>query len=385
MNHTKRKLRMAMAGGGPGSFIGPVHAMAAALDGRIELIVGAFSSDPEKAAEAGRSYGILPERSYSSFAEMIAAERDRADRVDFVTIATPNHLHYAMTRDALEAGFNVLCDKPATATLEEADALVPLVRGADRHYAVSHTYLGYPMVRQARALCREGALGTIRKVVVEYQQGWLGRAIEHDGNKQASWRADPAQAGIGGCVADIGVHAFNLAEFVVGDRIESLIADLGTMVDARLLDDDCNILMRFEKGARGVLVASQIATGAMNALRLRIYGSAASLDWDQEQPNRLFVRRADQPDLIYHAASEYLAPAARAASRLPTGHPEGFIEAFANVYRDFADQLIGSEPAVPVQGISEAVRGMAFIATAVESSQTRQWLALPRSPIDGNV
>ena len=282
MTAASRKLRMGIIGGGAGSLIGPVHCAAARLDGGIELVASALSSDPARAVEIGQTMGIA--RPYPSFANMLAGERAHPQAMDFVTIATPNHLHAVMTSEALEAGFHVLCDKPATASGAEMNALAPMIASSGKVYAVTHTYAGYPMVRQARQMCRSGDLGEIRSIVVEYHQGWLAEPIERSGNKQAAWRADPKLAGVGGCVSDIGVHAFHLAEFVTGIRARKMCADLLHAVPGRELDDGCNILLRFENGAKGTLVASQVATGALNDLRLRIHGSKASLDWRQEEP-----------------------------------------------------------------------------------------------------
>ncbi|WP_031238136.1 Gfo/Idh/MocA family protein [Asticcacaulis sp. AC466] len=359
------KLRLGMAGGGPGAFIGPVHLMAARLDDRLTLTAGAFSRDAARNRQAGEGYGLAPDRVYASWQDMLAAEAKRADKIDILSIVTPNDTHFPIAKAALEAGFHVLCDKPATLNLEEALRLRDVVRATGRHYALTYTYSGYPLVREARRLIGEGRLGAIRKIVVEYSQGWLSQPVH---SKQADWRADPAQSGIGGCIADIGVHAFHLSEFVSGARVERLSADLGVVVPGRRLDDDCNILLRYANGARGVLVASQIAAGDRNGLRLRVYGEKGGLDWSQEQPNSLTLNWHDQPTQVLHAGMPYLAYGAR----VPAGHPEGYIEAFATLYNDFAQQVATGEPSL-VPGIDDGVRGMAFVATAVASSQNQRW------------
>jgi len=364
---------MGMVGGGAGSFIGPVHRMAAELDGAIRLVAGAFSSDARRSREAGKHYGISAERAYANYNEMFASERRRDDPIDFVAIVTPNHLHLPVARAALENGFHVLSDKPATATLAEAQTLRDIVQRSGRLYGLTYTYTGYGLVREAREICGRGELGTVRKVVAEYAQGWLSERIEATGQKQASWRADPAQSGIGGCVTDIGVHAFNLLEFVTGQRVAAVAAQLSSIVPGRVLDDDCNVLLRLESGAPGVLCASQIAAGQRNGLRLRVYGEKAGLDWCQEDPNRLIISSLDGSTKVLPGASNSaaLSDGSRSVFRLPLGHPEGYIEAFANIYRDFGgavltgDEAALSKTAVPT--IEEGVRGMAFVDAAVRS------------------
>jgi len=364
-----------MVGGGAGSFIGPVHRMAAELDGRIRLVAGAFSSDARRSREAGRSYGIAAERAYDSYQEMFVSERLRDDPIDFVAIVAPNHLHLPIARVALENGFHVLSDKPATTTLAEARTLRDIVIRSDRLYGLTFTYTGYGLVREAREICRRGELGAIRKVVAEYSQGWLSERIEAAGHKQALWRSDPAQSGIGGCVADIGVHAFNLLEFVTGRRVAEVAAHLSSVVAGRVLDDDCNVLVRLDNGAPGVLFASQIAAGEGNGLRLRVYGKLGGLDWSQEDPNRLILSLPDGTTKILHggANSALLSPGSRAAFRLPLGHPEGYIEAFANIYRDFAGVVatgdVGALDKSAVPTIDAGVRSMAFVDAAVHSSR----------------
>jgi len=375
-----RKLRMGMVGGGPGAFIGPVHRMAAELDGRIELVAGAFSQSAERSRKAGESFKIDPGRAYASYSEMFAAERKRPDAIDFVTIVTPNSLHLPVAVAALEASFAVVSDKPATAKYDEVLALEVAVAKSSLPYALTHTYAGYALVREARSICTSGQLGRIRKVAVEYLQGWLSRSLEGTGNKQAEWRSDPALNGPGGCIGDIGVHAFHLLEYVTGLRVTSLNAALRTVVDGRRLDDDCNAMLRLENGATGVLMASQVAAGEGNGLRLRVYGENGSIDWRQEDPNRLRVKWMDGPEEIRHAAGSYLSEDARVVTRLPGGHPEGFIEAFAVLYREFADGLIawrrGEANPLPatLPGIVAGVRGMRFIERAIQSSKDERWV-----------
>lgn len=366
------RLRFGLVGGGPGAFIGPVHIMAAHLDGRFELTAGAFSRDPDKSRAAGAHFGLAADRAYGSWQDMLAAEVKRADGIDMVIVATPNDSHFAISKAALGAGFHVMCDKPATLTLDEAVALRDVVIRSGRQYGLTYTYSGYPLVREARTLVAGGALGPVRKVVVEYPQGWLSRKIEGD-SKQAEWRTDPKRSGLGGCLGDIGIHALHLAEFVSGLKVTELMADLGHVVPGRALDDDCDILLRFEGGARGALIASQISAGERNGIRLRIYGETGGLDWSQETPNTLTLNYPDRPSQVLHAGGPYLSVATQGMIRLPAGHPEGYLEAFANLYRDFAGQIHGESSLVP--GIEAGMRGMAFIARAVESSQKQQWLS----------
>lgn len=366
-------LRLAMVGGGPGSFIGPVHRMAAELDGRIRLVAGAFSRDAAKNAEAAGAWGA---RAYADYGELLAAEAGRDDGAEAVAVVTPNHLHFEVSVAALKAGLHVMSDKPATLDLAQARELAKAVEGSGRLYGLTYTYTGYPMVREAREIVRRGDLGAVRKIVVEYAQGWLSRPIEREASKQAAWRADPELAGVGGCIGDIGVHAFNIAEFVGGARVERLCADLASVVPGRTLDDDCNMLLAFEGGARGVLIASQVSAGARNGLTLKVYGEKGGLTWTHERQAELTVDWLDGPTQTLHAASGYLSPVAQAASRIPTGHPEGFIEAFANLYRDFANDIAaGSNDMSLVPGISEGIRGMAFVETAV-ANNGKGWVEL---------
>ena len=379
------KLQMGLVGGGEGSFIGAVHRMAAELDGRIQLTCGAFSSDPAKSRRAGVDlYGIDAARSYGSYAELMAGEaaRSAGDRMDLVVIATPNHTHFPIAKAALDAGFHVMSDKPATFDLAEAKELAQLLHGTGLVFGLTHNYTGYPMVKEARHLVRSGAFGTVRRVVVEYIQGWLAVREEAAGNKQAEWRTDPARSGAAGCMGDIGTHGENLAEYVTGLKIESLCADLTTFVPGRQLEDDGNVLLRFENGAKGVLFASQIAVGEENGLRLRVYGETGGLEWRQMEPNSLIVRWPDRPYEVRRTGGPGVSEAAADATRLPAGHPEGFLEAFALLYRNFADTLLAqragrkpSEQNLDFPTIADGVRGMAFIETVVASAKAgATWL-----------
>lgn len=361
----KHRIRMGMVGGGPGAFIGPVHRLAAEMDGDIVLVAGAFSGDAARSIAGGEAYGIEAARSYASLDQMLAAEVARPDGIQMLTVATPNHHHLPAVQAAVAAGIAVMSDKPLTATMDEALTLASLVRSSGVPFGVTYTYSGYPMVREARARVAAGEIGAVRKVVVEYPQGWL--AGEASG-KQAAWRIDPAQAGVGGCIADIGVHAFHLAEFVTGERVERLLADLDTVVPGRLLDDDCTLLLRFAGGARGVLLASQISVGERNGLRLRVYGDRGGLDWQQENPEQLWLHRPGGGTELVRRGDSGLSEAAIAATRTPGGHPEGYLEAFANLYRDFA-RLLRGEDAPLLPGIEDGLRGMALIDTAVRAAR----------------
>ncbi|MDX1395098.1 MAG: Gfo/Idh/MocA family oxidoreductase [Gemmatimonadota bacterium] len=372
-----------MVGGGPGAFIGAVHRMAAALDGHIELVAGAFSSDPGRSAAQGRELGLDDSRVYATFAEMAAAEAalPADERIHFVAIVTPNHLHFEPARVFLEAGFDVVCDKPLTTSLDDAYALCDLVRERDAVFAVTHNYTGYPMVREARAWVRAGRLGTIRKVIVEYVQGWLATPLEEDGQKQADWRTDPERAGAAGALGDIGTHAHNLVGYVTGLEIEALAGDLTTFVEGRRLEDDASLLMRFRGGARGTLTASQICVGEENGLTLRVYGTDGALAWRQESPERLIFRPLDGPRQVHRRGHGYLGEAAAVATRLPAGHPEGFIEAFANIYRAAAGSIAarqaGREPTPAERDyptVFDGARGMHFLERAVEAGRTDGWV-----------
>jgi predicted dehydrogenase len=371
-------LRLGLVGGGPGGFIGPGHRMAACLDARFTLTAGAFSRDHGKSRVQAETWGLSPERAYDGIEAMLAGERARADGIQAVAIATPNASHFAIARAALEAGLPVICDKPMTATLAEAEALGPIVAASRQPFVLTYTYTGYAMIREARARIAAGAIGRVRKIVVEYPQGWLASPIE-DSNTQASWRTDPARAGQGGAIGDIGVHAFQLAEYVSGLQVEELIADLPRVVPGRRLDDDCNILLRFEGRVPGVLTASQIAAGERNGLRLRIYGEKGGIEWDHDAPGNLTLRWFDARTEILHAGGPGLHPTAQRATRLPAGHPEGFIEAFATLYAGFADAVAGKQDDVDglLPGISDGVRSMRFIDLAVRSNEARVWLPFP--------
>jgi predicted dehydrogenase len=367
----QRRLRAGIVGGGPGSFIGAVHRVAAELDGQAQVVAGAMSADSQKAHEAASAW-FLP-RSYESYTYMAEAEAARSDPIDFVIIATPNHLHFPVAKAFLERGFHVVCDKPMTFTLDEARELVRLVERTQAVFALTHTYAGYPLVRQARDLVRQGTIGEVRKLLVEYVQDWLMEPIEQSGNKQAVWRTDPSRSGIAGAVGDIGTHAEHLLEYITGLRIRTLCADLTTFVAGRLLDDDANILLRLENGAKGVLTCSQVAAGEENRLAIRVYGSKAGLEWQQQEPNQLILKQPGQPQQVWRTGQPYLSDAAKNATRLPPGHPEGFYEAFANIYRgaiaDIRRVKAGQKPIGGYPTVYDGLRGMAFIAKVVESSR----------------
>ena len=382
-----RKLRMGMVGGGRGAFIGGVHRMAASLDGRIELVGGCFSSDPEKSRLSGRDLFLDPSRVYGSYLEMVEREaalpRDR--RIDFVSIVTRNDTHVAVASAFLAAGFNVVCDKPLGRSLAEGLKLRQLVRRSGRVFALTLNYTGYPMVKQARAMVRSGRLGTILKVVVEYPQGYAITALGSRNEGQISnWRMDPAVAGVSNCMGDIGTHAENLARYITGLETEAVCADLSTFIPGRPLDDDGNVLVRYKGGARGILYASQISNGDENALAIRVYGTRSSLEWHQEHPNELLVKQVDNPQIILRRGNSYLSRAARANTRLPFGHPEAFIEAFANVYLAaagaIADDVSGRTPKGihDFPTVDDGVMGMAFIETVVRSSKAKaKWTKFP--------
>lgn len=378
-------VRYGMVGGGPGAFIGGVHRMAARLDGRMTLSAGAFASDAGRSRAMGRELGLDAERVYGDWRAMIEGESalppDR--RIDVVSIVTPNHLHHPIARGFLEAGFDVVCDKPLATRLADAEDLCRLTREHDRIFAVTYNYTGYAMVKEARARVRAGELGEIRKVMVEYTQGWLSRLLEAEGQKQAEWRADPERAGGSAALGDIGTHAHNLLEYVTGLETESLFADLNTLVPGRTLEDDATVLLRFRGGAHGVLGVTQVATGERNHLRLRVYGSEGGLDWCQERPDRLRLTSPDGTERWVYDASEGLSDAASLHSRLPGGHPEGFIEAFANIYRNVA-AAVASE-AFGVEGpefptVRDGARGVHFVETALRSARDGAWVDARYSP-----
>ena len=372
---TNRPLRMGMVGGGRGAFIGGVHRLCARLDGQYELVAGALSSDPQRARESGADLGLAPERVYASFTDMAAAEARRPDGIEVVSIVTPNDSHHAIARAFLDRGIDVICDKPMTTTVEDALDLVQAVRRTGLIFGLTHNYTGYPMVRQAREMVVAGEVGALRVVQAEYVQDWLTTKLEDTGQKQAAWRVDPARAGAGGCLGDIGTHAYNLAGFVTGLEARELAADLSRFVPGRRLDDNVHILLRFDDGTRGMLWASQVAPGNENGLRLRIYGEKAGLEWSQEHPNQLRVAREGQPPQILSRGGSNLGPAAALATRIPAGHPEGYLEAFANLYHDLAEQIRARRAkrapdpgALLVPTVDDGARGVKFIAAAVESS-----------------
>ena len=383
-----RKLRMAIVGGGQGSFIGRVHVTAAVLDNRAALVAGALSSDPERAKASAADYDIAPGRAYGSYAEMFAAERalPADQRIDFVTIATPNHMHFPVAKAAIEAGFHVVCDKPLTLTLAEAEELAKAVQGSKVVFAVTHNYTGYPLVRQAREMILGGELGDIQATRAEYIQGWLRTRLESEGQKQAAWRTDPARSGAAGCFGDIGTHAYNLGRYMTGLLPESISAHLKVFEPPRPLDDYGHAVIRYENGGLGTVTASQISHGRENDLRIQIDGTKGSLEWHQEQPNTMLVRRNGQPHALYtrDPNAPFMNAAGKAACRLPSGHPEAFFEAFGNVYRSFYDAL---EEAISggacerkntvFPNIHDGVEGMYFIEQAVASSQANgSWLPL---------
>lgn len=371
-----RRLRLGMVGGGQGAFIGAVHRIAARLDDQYELVAGALSSDRGRALASAAALRIPPDRAYGDFKDMARQEAARADGIDVVAIVTPNHVHHAAASAFLETGIHVICDKPLTTTLEDARDLVRRVERGRALFALTHNYTGYPMVRQAKQMIAAGELGHLRLVQLEYSQDWLTSRLEETGQKQAAWRTDPSRSGPAGCLGDIGTHAFNLAEFVTGLNGTHVAADLTTFVPGRLLDDNVHLMLRFDQGARGMLWASQVAPGNENNLRLRIYGETAGLEWAQEHPNQLrFCPLGEAPRVIARGTTS-AGPAAAHATRIPAGHPEGYLEAFAQLYRDFAEQIRAQaenrtpDPAVClVPGIREGLRGVAFIAAAVESSR----------------
>lgn len=379
-----RKLRMGMVGGGKDAFIGAVHRLAANMDGLIELACGALSINPEIAVDSAKSLFLPEDRTYLTFEEMITKESKLpADkRMDFVTIVTPNFAHFAPAMMALENGFHVVIEKPITFTLDEAKQLKKKVEETGLILCLTHTYSGYPMVKQAKQMVKNGDLGKIRKVWVEYPQGWLSKLSEREGNAQAAWRTDPKKSGKSGCMGDIGTHAAHLAEYITGLKITELCADLNTMVEGRHLDDDGNVLLKFENGAAGVLMASQVAAGEENALKIRVYGEKGGIEWAQQEPNTLLVKWLDKPAQILRAGANYgawLSNYAVANCRTPGGHPEGYLEAFANIYKNFAltlsARIDGTKPSpenLDFPGIEDGIRGMAFIDNVVASAASKE-------------
>ena len=381
-----KKIKMGLVGGGPGSFIGPVHVRAAIMDGDIELVCGAFDSDPQKSKAAADVFHVDPDRAYGTWEEMFEKESALPEdkRMEFISITTPNHLHYPIAIAALEKGFNVVCEKPVTISRDEAEKLAEKVDESGLLFALTHTYTGYPMVKEAKYLVSKNQIGNVRRIVVEYPQGWLSTPVEKTGNRQAEWRADPKYNGPGGCLGDIGVHAENLAEYITGLQISELCADVNSFVPGRALDDDVSVLLRFEGGAKGVLWASQVAAGEENDINIRVYGEKGSLAWRQQEPNTLILRMLDKPAQILRAGGnhEYLSEIAKFNIRIPGGHPEGYIEAFANIYKNMALAIKQRRENLPVDPayldfptVHDGVRGMRFIEKVIESAGSRdKWL-----------
>ena len=374
-----RKLRMGMIGGGTGAFIGAIHRIAAAMDGEIELVCGAFSSDPEKSKVTGKELNLDAARVYDTYDEMIHIEKGLPEsiRMDFVSIVTPNHLHFNPAKLALENGFHVVLDKPATFNLAEAKDLKTLVEKSGKHFCLTHTYTGYPMIKEAREQVKTGKLGSIRKVYVTYPQGWLSTFLESSNNKQAEWRTDPTKSGIAGCMGDIGTHAFNLAEYITGLKVSRICADINIVVEGRKLDDDGAVLLKFDNGASGVLIASQVLAGEENELSIKVYGADGGLEWKHSDANTLQMKYADRPTEIWRAGTGYLSTVASHNSRTPSGHPEGYLEAFANHYRNFSlcvkAGMNNEQPKaewLDFPGIDEGVRGMAFIENVIASGKS---------------
>lgn len=374
-----RQLRAGIVGGGHGAFIGAVHRIACELDAQAHIVAGALSSDPRTARESAAAWSL--ERAYTSYEEMARVESADANGIDFVIIATPNDLHAPVARAFLGAGIHVICEKPLAVSVAEGEELLRLVEGGTTLFALTHTYTGYPAVRQAREMVLAAELGELRKVMVEYTQDWLMEPLENRGNKQAAWRTDPARSGPGGCTADIGTHAENLLEFVTGRQIESVCADLSAFVPGRRLDDDANVLLRLRGGAKGTLTCSQIACGEANRLSIRVYGTQAGLEWHQEDPNVLIYKPAGRPWARLVTGQGYLRPEARALSRVPAGHPEGYLEAFANLYRAFIEDIRrverGQAALRDYPGVQDGLRGLRFVAQAVASSRAGSvWMSV---------
>jgi predicted dehydrogenase len=384
MSETKpARIRLGMVGGGNEAFIGAVHRIASRIDDQYELIAGALSSTPERSQASGLALGLAPDRIYDSYKEMAIREGRLKNGIEVVAIVTPNNLHAPVAREFIRRGIHVICDKPLTASLAEAKKLAKTAANSGTLFVLTHNYTGYPMIRQARAMIRDGEIGEIRLVQVEYAQDWLSEPLEETGQKQAAWRTDPAQSGAGGATGDIGTHAFNLAGFVSGLRLESLAADLQSFVPGRKLDDNANVMLRYEDGARGMLWASQVAPGNENTLRLRIYGTKGGLEWTQEEPNHLWFTPLGAPKrLITRAGAGSGADAAR-VSRVPPGHPEGYLEGFANIYTEAARAILARRDALPVPQdvlfptIDDGVAGVAFVEACVRSSaRNSAWIKL---------
>ena len=374
-------LKYGMIGGGPGSFIGAIHRNAAAMDGLCQLTCGAFSSSPEKCRQTGEALFLPPYKQYASYAEMIKTEKElpAEERIDFVSIVTPNHVHFEPAKMSLENGFSVVLDKPMTLTLAEAKALAQIADNSGQLFCLTHTYAGYPMIKQARQMVEQGVIGQVRKIYVEYPQGWFTTLVTEEESKQAGWRTDPARSGAAGCMGDIGTHAFHLAEYITGLQVTELCAALNVVVPGHVLDDDGAVLLKFDNGATGVLMASQVAAGEENNLKIRIHGTLAGLEWQQEDCNSLKLRWHNKPMEVYRAGTGYLGSLARHNTRTPGGHPEGYIEAFANHYRNFALCLMAKKQGHNPQpewldfpGTADGLRGMAFIENVVASSASSQ-------------
>jgi predicted dehydrogenase len=382
----KRKLRMGMVGGGLTSFIGPVHRKAAGIDGEIELVCGAFSIIPGESKETGEALYLNPNRVYETYQEMFEKEKDMPpdQRIDFVSVVTPNHVHFGPSQMALQSGFHVLVEKPIAFSLAEAKTLEKTVNKTGLLLGLTHTYTGYPLVKEARKMVADGAFGKIRKIYVEYPQGWLSTLLEKTGNMQASWRTDPKQSGMGGAIGDIGTHAANLAEYITGLKITEICAMLNTVVKGRHLDDDSSMLLRFDNGASGVLMATQVAAGEENNLNIRVYGEKGGLEWRQEEPNTMILKWLGRPKEIVRAGQSYLSDDAKGFTRTPAGHPEGYLEAFANIYRAFSRALRDYKPGKKLNiakydfpDVADGVRGMNFVQTVVKSANSnRKWTTL---------
>ena len=369
---SSEKIRLGLVGGGIGAFVGSIHRIAARLDDRYELLAGALSSEPKRAADSAAELGIDPRRSYASFEEMAKKEGKLKHGIEAVAIVTPNHLHCAVAKAFLEAGIHVICDKPLSSSLEDAEQIEKIVEGSGLIFAITYNYSGYPMVRHAREMVAAGKLGNIRVIQVEYAQDWLATNIEAEGQKQAAWRTDPARAGTGGSIGDIGTHAFHLAEFISGLEAKSLLADLDTFVAGRSLDDNANILLHYSNGAKGMLWSSQVASGQENALRIRLFGDKGGLEWAQEDPNYLQYRPLRETRQILTRGGPAVGETAARATRIPAGHPEGFLEGFANLYRDIADMIeasrTGKSLTTLVPDVTDGVKGVRFVEKAVSSN-----------------
>jgi len=367
-------IRLGMVGGGQGAFIGGVHRIASRIDGGYQLVAGALSSDAERSKASGAELGLAPERCYADFNEMAQAEAARADGIEAVAIVTPNHMHFPVAKAFLEAGIHVICDKPLTSTLKDAEALAEVAGNAGRLFVLTHNYSGYPMIRQAREMVQSGTLGAIRLVQMEYVQDWLTEDLESSGQKQASWRTDPARSGAGGCIGDIGTHAYQLGGFVSGLKTDTVLADLTSFVPGRRVDDNVSVLLRFEGGAKGMLWASQVAPGNENGLSLRVYGDKGGLEWHQEQPNHLWYTPFGEPKRLITRGGSGATPAAERVTRVPAGHPEGYLEGFATIYREAAEAIraarTGASVSKDVQfpGIADGLNGMRFIDACIRSS-----------------